>query len=78
MKITQSKTNDLIAVLTVDIEVEDYIEKVDKSLKEYRQEAQIPGFRKGKVPMEIINKKNRKSVVVEEVNKLFPAISVNV
>lgn len=71
MKITQSKTNDLIAVLTVDIKGEDYIEKVDKSLKKYRKEAQIPGFRKGKIPMEIINKKYRKSVVVEEVNKLL-------
>ena len=71
MKITQSKTKDLITILTVEINAGDYVERVDKSLKAYRKTAQIPGFRKGKTPMGIINKKYRKSVVVEEVNKLL-------
>jgi trigger factor len=40
-------------------------------LKDYRKTAEVPGFRKGKTPMGIINKKYRTSVVVEEVNKLL-------
>ena len=71
MKITQSKAKDLMATISVEVKTADYTDKVDKALKDYRKTAQIPGFRKGKTPMEIINKKYRTSVVVEEVNKLL-------
>ena len=71
MKITQKKTKDLMATLSVEIKAMDYIDQVDKTLNDYRKTAQIPGFRKGKTPMGIINKKYRTSVVAEEVNKLL-------
>jgi len=71
MKITQSNINDLQAELKVVITPEDYQEKVDKELKNYRKNAEIPGFRKGKVPMSVINKKYRIPVLVDEVNKLL-------
>jgi len=71
MKITQSKAKDLMATITVDVSASDYTEKVDKVLKDYRKTADVPGFRKGKTPMAIINKKYRTSVIVEEVNKLL-------
>ena len=71
MKITQSKAKDLMATITVEVVVADYSEKVDKVLKDYRKTADVPGFRKGKTPMAIINKKYRTSVIVEEVNKLL-------
>ena len=71
MKITQSKAKDLIATISVEVVAKDYNDKVDKVLKDYRKTAVIPGFRKGKTPMGIINKKYRTSVVVEEVNKLI-------
>ena len=71
MKITQSKAKDLMATITVEVVVADYTEKVDKVLKDYRKTADVPGFRKGKTPMAIINKKYRTSVIVEEVNKLL-------
>jgi len=71
MKITQSKTKDLMATISVEVVAKDYNDKVDKVLKDYRKTAVIPGFRKGKTPMGIINKKHRTSVVVEEVNKLI-------
>ena len=57
MKITQSKAKDLMATITVDVAAVDYTEKVDKVLKDYRKTADVPGFRKGKTPMTIINKK---------------------
>ena len=71
MKITQNNINDLQAELKVVITPEDYQEKVDKELKNYRKNAEIPGFRKGKVPMSVINKKYRIPVLVDEVNKLL-------
>ena len=60
-----------MATITVDVVASDYTEKVDKVLKDYRKTAEVPGFRKGKTPMGIINKKYRTSVIVEEVNKLI-------
>ena len=71
MKLTQSKAKDLMATITVELKVADYSERVEKVLKDYRKTAEIPGFRKGKTPMGIINKKYRTSVIVEEVNKML-------
>ena len=71
MKITQSKTKDLMATLKVEVVEKDYRENVDKILKDYRKKAQMPGFRKGKTPMSIINKQYKTSVTVEQVNRLI-------
>ena len=71
MKLTQSKAKDLMATITVEVKAADYSERVEKVLKDYRKTAEIPGFRKGKTPMGIINKKYRTSVIVEEVNKML-------
>ena len=50
---------------------EDYQPKVDKILVDYRKKADIPGFRKGHVPMGMIKKQYEKSVMIDEVNKLL-------
>ena len=71
MKITQENTSDLQALLKVEVTPEDYQQKVDKILKDYRKNTEIPGFRKGKVPMGIIIKKYRIPVLVDEVNKIL-------
>ncbi len=71
MKITQSKTKDLMATLKVEVVEKDYRENVDKILKDYRKNAQMPGFRKGKTPISIINKQYKTSVTVEQVNKII-------
>lgn len=71
MKITQENTNNLQAVLKVVVSPEDYQEKVDKVLKDYRKNAEIPGFRKGKTPMGMIVKKYKTPVLVDEVNKML-------
>ena len=59
------------ALLTVNIEKADYQEKVEKVLKKYRQQVNMPGFRKGMVPMSLIKKQFGKSVMAEEVDKLM-------
>tara|TARA_B100001250_G_scaffold93946_1_gene78308 strand:+ start:11704 stop:13059 length:1356 start_codon:yes stop_codon:yes gene_type:complete len=71
MKITQSKAKDLTAIISVEVNEIDYTENVAKKLQNYQKTVQTPGFRKGKTPMKIINKKYRTSVVIDEVNKLL-------
>jgi len=57
--------------LTMTIEQADYQEKVEKTLKEYRKKAQVPGFRPGMVPMGMIKKQYGTAVKVDEVNRLL-------
>merc|ERR1712166_1133980 len=61
----------LNAVVRVDIVAEDYQEKVAELLTDYRKKADIPGFRKGQVPMGMIKKQYGKSIMIDEVNKLL-------
>ena len=71
MNVSFQNIDKVSALLTVKLEKADYQEKVDKSLKTFRQKAQIPGFRKGMVPMSLVKKMYGKSVAAEEVNKLL-------
>ncbi len=71
MNITKEQIDDLNAVVKVAITKEDYQDKVDTILKDYRKQANIPGFRKGQVPMGLIKKQYGKAVLVDEVNKLL-------
>ncbi|MDC3336705.1 trigger factor [Flavobacteriales bacterium] len=71
MDIKQEKIDKLNALLHVKVSPLDYTEKVDETLKTYRKQANIPGFRTGKVPMGLIKKKYGPSVVAEEVNKII-------
>ncbi|WP_435624734.1 trigger factor [Flagellimonas sp.] len=71
MNITKQQIDALNAVVKVAISKEDYQEKVDNILKDYRKQANIPGFRKGQVPIGLIKKQYGKAVLVDEVNKLL-------
>ena len=71
MNISKEQIDDLNAVVKVAITKEDYEEKVNAILKNYRKQANIPGFRKGQVPMGLIKKQYGKAVLVDEVNKLL-------
>ncbi len=71
MNITKENVDTLNAVVKVDIVTEDYQDKVAKILADYRKSANIPGFRKGHVPMGMIKKQYGKSVMIDEVNKLL-------
>lgn len=69
MNVVEERIDDLNAVLRVKITPEDYAEKVDKTLKDYRKQANLPGFRPGKTPMGLIKKKYGKGILAEELNK---------
>ncbi|RIA10807.1 trigger factor [Flavobacteriaceae bacterium MAR_2010_72] len=71
MNITRENIDALNAVVKVDIAKEDYSDKVEKILSDYRKSANIPGFRKGHVPMTLVKKQYGKAVLVDEVNKLL-------
>ncbi len=71
MNVSLQNIDKVSALLTVQLEKADYQEKVDKALKSFRQKAQMPGFRKGMIPMSLIKKMYGKSVLAEEVNKLL-------
>ena len=69
MNVIRENVDALNAVLKVQIAPEDYKEKVDKALADYRKRANIPGFRQGKVPMGLIKKQYGKGVLADELNK---------
>ena len=57
-------------IVKLEIVKADYADKVEKSLRSFRQKAEMPGFRKGMVPMGMVKKMYGKHVLVEEINKL--------
>jgi trigger factor len=65
------KNNDAVSgILKVEIEKNDYAELLDKNLHKLRQKVNMPGFRKGMVPLGIVKKLYGKHAMVEEINKL--------
>ena len=71
MNISKEQIDELNAVLTVNIEKKDYSDRVEKILKDHRKNANIPGFRKGHVPMGMVVKQYGQAVLVEEINKII-------
>jgi len=71
MNITKENIDTLNAVVKIDVTQDDYQNKVAEILQDYRKKANIPGFRKGHVPMSLIKKQYAKPVMIDEVNKLL-------
>lgn len=71
MNITRNNVDALNAIVTVEINKADYETQVEKVLANYRKTANVPGFRKGNVPMSLIKKQYGKAVQLEEMNKLL-------
>lgn len=71
MNITREDQGDLTATLKVEVTKEDYQEKVNEQLKDYKKKANMPGFRPGKVPVGMIKKMYGRAVIADEVNKLI-------
>lgn len=70
MKVSLNKKDEVNGTIAIEIEKNDYQEKVNQSVNHFRQQANIPGFRKGKVPKALIQKMYGKSIIADEVNKL--------
>ncbi|ODS89419.1 MAG: trigger factor [Chryseobacterium sp. SCN 40-13] len=70
MKVTAKNHDEVSALLTVTVDRADYKEKVEKQLHNYAKNAQVPGFRKGKVPMGLVKRQYEAPIAFEEINKL--------
>lgn len=70
MNVTRENVDELNAILKITVEKNDYQAKVDKTLEDYRKRSNIPGFRKGKVPMGMIKKQYGKAVLGDELNRV--------
>ena len=71
MNVSQTSLDDLRIELAVTLTTEDYTPRVDRSLKRHQKNAQMPGFRKGKVPMQLIKRQYGQSVLAEELNQML-------
>ena len=70
-QLTKEQIDELNAVVKVAVTKDDYQDKVETILKDYRKQANIPGFRKGHVPMGMIKKQYEQAVTADEVNKIL-------
>ena len=69
MKIQFENPDKVNGLMTLTVEEADYKESVEKTLKDYRKKANIPGFRPGMVPMGLIKRQFGTSVKVDVINK---------
>ena len=70
MNITKENIDSLNAEIKISIDKQDYEENIKKSLTDIKRKAQMPGFRPGKVPMNLITKIYGQEVKIEEINKI--------
>ena len=70
MNISFENPDKLNGLLTVTVEETDYKDDVEKTLKDYRKKANVPGFRAGQVPMGIIKRQFGPSIKMDAINKL--------
>ena len=71
MNVTRENLSDLELCIKVEVAAADYAENVTKQLKRYRQQATVPGFRKGMAPMGMIERMYKPTLVAEEVNNIL-------
>lgn len=71
MKISFENPDKVNGLMTITVEEADYAENVKKKLKEYARKANVPGFRPGHVPMQMIKRQFEPSVKLDEINKVL-------
>ncbi|MCB0481668.1 MAG: trigger factor [Flavobacteriales bacterium] len=71
MEIKKEKIDDLNAVIHITVAPEDYQTPVNKVLQDYRKKANLPGFRKGMVPIGMVKKMYGEAIMAEEINKIL-------
>ena len=71
MNISQNRIDDLNLELTLTITKEDYADSLKKKLADFRKKAEIKGFRKGMVPMSLVEKMYGQNALVDAVNDVI-------
>lgn len=70
MNISFENADKVNGLMTITVESADYQNEVEKTLKDYRKKANVPGFRPGMVPMGLIKRQFGTSVKMDAINKL--------
>ena len=71
MNISFENPDKINGVLKITIEKDDYQGEVDKTLKNYRKQANIPGFRQGQAPIGMIKRQFGMQVKMDVINKIL-------
>lgn len=71
MKVSFECPDKINGLLTITVEEDDYKQDVEKTLKDYRKKANVPGFRPGQVPMGLIKRQYGTAIKVDSINKLL-------
>jgi trigger factor len=71
MNITKENIDALNAVVKIKLAPADYLEQVEKAIKDQSKKVRMPGFRPGMVPASHIKKLYGKSILVDEINRLL-------
>lgn len=71
MKITFENPEKVNGLMTLTVEEADFKQEVEKTLKDYRKRANIPGFRPGQAPMALIKRQVGTQVKADAVNKVI-------
>lgn len=70
MNVSFINNDSVRGIIRLEIVKSDYADSVEKSLRGLRQKVNMPGFRKGMVPMGMVKKMYGKQALLEEVNKI--------
>jgi trigger factor len=71
MIFSKENVDELNAVISVKVSPEDFQPQLDKAIKDYAKKVQMPGFRKGMVPIGLVKKMYGKSIKADEINRLL-------
>ena len=71
MNISFEAPDKINGLMTITLEKDDYQGEVEKTLKDYRKRANVPGFRPGMTPMGLIKRQYGAAVKVDVVNKML-------
>lgn len=82
MEVVKKDIDKLNAEITINIKEADYKENIEAALRKHRKQTNLPGFRKGMVPMGVVKKMVGTNLLVDEINKtlsdnLYKFISEN-
>lgn len=70
MNVSLNNIDTTKGIVKLEIVKDDYADQVEKNLRNFRQKANVPGFRRGMVPMGMVKKMYGKQVLADEINKL--------
>lgn len=71
MEIVKENIDNLNAVIKIHLEPKDYEPQLNESLKKYKKQVKMPGFRPGMVPMGMVKKMVGNQILLDEVNKII-------